>query len=243
MSAPNAAYISSGLTMFFSDLPILPNSRVTGSPFHVKAGWPSSSTPSSTSLASTYWPRPSVKAGGLDVALAEVRAERLVAAEVAQVVQHLVPEARVEQVQHGVLDAADVEVDAARVAGAGRGAGDRLGARPHPVGLVLGVDERRGVRRVEVAQVVPARPGPVGHRVRLAAVAAGAAAVAEVEVDVHPLVRPATAAARARCSRRRGRRSSGCSRAPRAARRAASTSGTPCATPSSSKTIGNGSPQ
>ena len=32
VSAPYAAYISSGLTMFFSDLPILPNSRVTGSP-------------------------------------------------------------------------------------------------------------------------------------------------------------------------------------------------------------------
>ena len=37
MSAPNAAYISSGLTMFFSDLPILPNSRVTGWPCQVKA--------------------------------------------------------------------------------------------------------------------------------------------------------------------------------------------------------------
>jgi hypothetical protein len=36
---------------------------------------------------------------------------------VAQVVQHLVPEARVQQVQHRMLDAADVQVDAAGVAG------------------------------------------------------------------------------------------------------------------------------
>ena len=142
-------------------------------------------------LAGLHRLAPAVAVGrGLDVALAEVGAERLVAAQVAQVVQHLVPEPRVEQVQHGVLDAADVEVDAARVAGARGGAGDRLGARPHPVGLVVGVDDGGAVRRVEVAQVVPARPGPVGHRVGLAAVAAGAAPVAEVEVDVHPLVDP-----------------------------------------------------
>jgi hypothetical protein len=36
---------------------------------------------------------------------------------VAEVEQHLVPEAGVEQVQHGVLDAADVQVDPARMSG------------------------------------------------------------------------------------------------------------------------------
>ena len=58
MSAPNALYISSGLTMFFSDLPILPNSRVTGWPCQLRLP----SAASSTSLASTYWPRASLKA-------------------------------------------------------------------------------------------------------------------------------------------------------------------------------------
>jgi hypothetical protein len=44
--------------------------------------------------------------------------------------EHLVPEPGVEQVQHGVLDTADVEVDAARVTGAGGGAGHGLGCGP-----------------------------------------------------------------------------------------------------------------
>ena len=57
---------------------------------------------------------------GLDVALVEQPAERLLGADVAQVVQHLVPEPGVQQVQHRVLHAADVQVDAARVAGPGR---------------------------------------------------------------------------------------------------------------------------
>ena len=35
--------------------------------------------------------------------------------DVAEIEEHLVPEARVEQVQHGVLGAADVEIDAAAV--------------------------------------------------------------------------------------------------------------------------------
>jgi hypothetical protein len=43
---------------------------------------------------------------GLDVALVEQLVERLAAGDVAQVVQDLVPEARVQQVQDGVLDTA-----------------------------------------------------------------------------------------------------------------------------------------
>ena len=34
LASPNAAYISSGVVTFFSDLPIFPYSRVTGWPFH-----------------------------------------------------------------------------------------------------------------------------------------------------------------------------------------------------------------
>ena len=124
---------------------------------------------------------------GLDVPLVEQLAERLERGHVPQVEQDLVPEPRVQQVQHGVLDAADVQVHAAR------GTGGGVVLRPHPVLLELRVDDGGaggravgGVRRVEVAQVVPARPGPVGHRVGVAAV--GLRAVAQVEGDVHPLV-------------------------------------------------------
>jgi hypothetical protein len=95
---------------------------------------------------------------GLDVALVEQAPERLRRADVAQVEEHLVPEAGVEQVEHGVLDAADVEVDAAAVA---------LVAGAHPVPLDLGVDEGVLVGGVEVAQLVPARPRPLRHRVQL----------------------------------------------------------------------------
>ena len=48
---------------------------------------------------------------GEDHALVHEPLERLDRRHVAEVVQHLVPEARVEEVQHRVLDAADVEVD------------------------------------------------------------------------------------------------------------------------------------
>ncbi len=50
---------------------------------------------------------------GLDHALVEQLVERFGGIHVAEVEQHLVPEARVQQVQHGVLHAADVQVDAA----------------------------------------------------------------------------------------------------------------------------------
>ena len=46
-----------------------------------------------------------------DHALVHELLERLGGADDAAVVEHLVPEARVEQVQHGVLGAADVQVD------------------------------------------------------------------------------------------------------------------------------------
>ena len=112
--------------------------------------------------------------GGLDVeavgvgvrrqlqhALVDQPVERLGRRHVAQVEQHLVPEPRVQQVQHGVLDAADVQLDAAE---------RTVGVRAHPVVLDLGVDQPLGVGRIQVAQLVPARAGPVRHRVRLAAV-------------------------------------------------------------------------
>ena len=67
-----------------------------------------------------------------------------------QVKKHLVPEARVEQVEHGVLRAADIQIDR------------------HPVALLGRIDQCLVVRGVEEAQVVPARPRPLRHGVGLA---------------------------------------------------------------------------
>ena len=104
----------------------------------------------------------------LDVALVVQPAERLGAADVAQVVEHLVPEAGIEQVQHGVLHAADVQIDAA----------DTSRCVGHPVALHVRIHQDVVIGRVEVAQVVPARSGPLGHGAEFTAV--GALAVAEV---------------------------------------------------------------
>ena len=89
------------------------------------------------------------------------------------------PETGVQQVQHGVLDTADVQVDTAGMVRT------HIGARPHPVALHLGVDEGVLVRRVEVAQLVPTRPGPLGHHIGVAPIAARS--VAEVESDLDPV--------------------------------------------------------
>ena len=126
--------------------------------------------------------------GGEHVALVEQPGVRLRRRQVAEVEQHLVPEAGVQQVQHGVLDAADVEVDAAGMVGA------HVGARAHPVALDRRIDERLVVGRVAVAQLVPARTGPLRHHVGVAAI--GLLAVAEVEGHVDPLGDPVERALR-----------------------------------------------
>ena len=120
------------------------------------------------------------------------------------------PEPGVQQVQHGVLDAADVQVDAA-------------GRRPARMGP-SSTARRRGRRtlslvRIEVAQLVPARTGPLRHHVGLAAVPPRA--VAEIELDVQPLVGPRE---QGHGNGRLvvGREGSASSRRPRAARPAAS---------------------
>ncbi len=62
--------------------------------------------------------------------------------------QHLVPESRVQQMQHGMFGAADVQ--------------DRPASTPFPFR-----DRRNSsdVLRVDESQVVPAGPGPLGHRI------------------------------------------------------------------------------
>ena len=95
---------------------------------------------------------PFVVAAEVDVieqhALREQARERLVALHESQVAHHLGPEARVQQVQDRVLDAADVLV------------------HRHPV-VVARVDHRRRVR-ARVAHVVPRRIDERVHRVGLA---------------------------------------------------------------------------
>ena len=78
-------------------------------------------------------------------------AERLVAGHQARVVQHLVPEPRVEEMQHGVFGAADIQI------------------HRHPVTLQLRIHQAARIVGIDEAQVVPARARPLRHGVGLAA--------------------------------------------------------------------------
>ena len=100
-------------------------------------------------------------------ALAQQVGERLVEVEQPHVAHHLREEAAVQQVQDGVLDAADVLVDR------------------HPAVRARRIERRGVVVRIGVAQVVPARARERVHRVRLAtrlATALGAGAFRETLV-------------------------------------------------------------
>ncbi len=93
-------------------------------------------------------------------ALRQQVGEWFVVVDQPEIAHHLGPEARVEQVQDGMLDAADVLVDR------------------HPVVGAL-IDHRRGVIRRAVARVIPGRIDESIHRVgfaprRLAALRANA---------------------------------------------------------------------
>ena len=100
---------ASGLTPFFSDLPIFPDRLVTGLPWY--RAEPSAAV--TTSRGRHVHPALVGERVGQYVALVDQPRERLAGRDVAEVVQHLVPEPGVQQVQDGVLDAADVQVDAA----------------------------------------------------------------------------------------------------------------------------------
>ena len=130
-----------GSPTFFSDLPILPYSRLTGSPCQVKVGsspWSPTSRPPPRP-GRTGRARRCRRTPGCSPGEKYLRNGSSLRHE-AEVEQHLVPEARVQQVQHRVLDTADVEIDAARVGHAGGGTLDGLRVLGHPVPLVLRVD-------------------------------------------------------------------------------------------------------
>ena len=162
---------------------------------------------------------------GLDVALVEQPPVRLLAGDVAEVEQDLVPEPGVEQVQDGVLDPADVEVDPAGVVRA-------TGVLAHPVALVRRVAEGVGVGRDRGSAARTSTTPPT-------AASRSARGCRSAPRPRDPVVRWPTrrlgrAAAGARWWRRRGPGGWGRSRPSRAGSAAACSSGRACATPSAS---------
>src|SRR6185437_2700768 len=110
-----------------------------------------------------------------DEALINEFEKRLGGRDVAEVEQNLVPESRVEEVQDGVLRAADVEVNAGgcSVGAARRFVGPQARRYTHPVTFSSTTDKRGGIFRVKITEIIPARAGPLGHGVRLAGRAVG----------------------------------------------------------------------
>ena len=116
----------------------------------------------------------------LDHSLVVETAVRFCRGDVSEVEQHLVPEARVQQVQHGVLHAADVEVEATGVLRS-----VQLGTRAHPIGLVLLGAQLFRVLRIDVAQLIPGAARPLRHHVGVARVVLET--IPEIEFDMHPI--------------------------------------------------------
>ena len=116
---------------------------------------------------------------GEDVALVEEARVGLFRTHVAEVVEHLVPEACVQQVQHRVLHSANVEINATRVVRT------EVGSWPHPVALNLRVDKAVIVRWVEVTKFVPTRACPLWHDVGISTVCLES--IAEVELQFNPV--------------------------------------------------------
>ena len=69
----------------------------------------------------------------------------------ADVEEYLVPKPRIQQMQHGMLTTADVEV------------------HWHPVSFLLRINKTLVILWIDKSQVIPAGPGPLRHRVGFAA--------------------------------------------------------------------------
>ena len=82
--------------------------------------------------------------------------------------------------QHGVLDAADVEVHASRVLRA-----MLLRTRAGPVALVLDIAECLIIAGIDIAQLVPGRTRPLRHNVGIAEI--GLWAAAQIQLDLDPV--------------------------------------------------------
>ena len=113
----------------------------------------------------------------LNVTLVEQAMEWFFAAYMTKVVQHLVPEARVQQVQHCVLNSTHIQVHAAGVA---------VMLWSHPILLNVFINERFGIGWVEVAQFVPTRASPLRHHVYFTAILLRP--IAKVKRDIDPVL-------------------------------------------------------
>jgi len=76
-----------------------------------------------------------------DHALVKKFRERLWRGDMAQIKKHFVPEARVEQMQYGMLGSAHIQVNAALA---------------HPIFFSFFANKTGGVFRIAIAQVIPA---------------------------------------------------------------------------------------
>src|SRR5690606_15323983 len=92
-----------------------------------------------------------------DEALIDELLEGFRRAEMPEIEEDFVPEAGVEEVQDGMLGPTDIEVHRAGFV-----------AAAEPVSLGLFADKTVRISRVAVAQIIPARARPLGHRIRLA---------------------------------------------------------------------------
>src|SRR5699024_7638671 len=116
----------------------------------------------------------------LDVALVVQATVWLLGGNMSQVKEHLVPETRVQQVQHGVLHTADVQVNAAWIIRA-----VDIWLWTSPVTLILNVYYCLIIDRVNVAQLVEGRTCPLRHDVGITVV--GLDALTQVEFNLNPL--------------------------------------------------------
>ena len=113
---------------------------------------------------------------GRDQPLVKQLLERLGRRHLPKIKQHLVPEPRIQQVQHRVLRATDVQIHPARLGQLLRERAELLDLRPlhalpgrqHPRPLRVPTHEPVRVLRIAIPQVIPARARPPRHRVRLA---------------------------------------------------------------------------
>ena len=85
----------------------------------------------------------------LDQTLVKELLERLLGRDQPTVVEHLVPEARIEQMQNRVFHPADVEINR------------------HPIRFFRGRPRLLIIVRIDKAQIVPARSRPLWHRIGL----------------------------------------------------------------------------
>jgi hypothetical protein len=107
-----------------------------------------------------------------DHALVHKLLKRLRVLGVPQIEKHLMPESRVQQMEHRVLGPANVQV------------------HRHPILVELGTERLLAVLRIEETEVIPARPGPLGHGVRLARVPP------TILLEVPPILGPGEASRR-----------------------------------------------